>query len=109
MFPSEDALPLAVYYQGQNQLVPVPGPASFEHWDQRTFVIDDPAAISRLLGRDDPAGLWVHTNTYGSTWGEDKLEEFLARGYRQDDEREFFKGVRLRHFVRNGLGEALIR
>jgi len=109
VFPSEDALPLAVYYQGQNQLVPVPGPASFEHWDQRTFVIDDPGAISRLLGRDDPAGLWVHTNTYGAGWGEDKLEEFLARGYRLYDERQFFKGVRLRHFVRNGSGEALIR
>jgi hypothetical protein len=105
VFPSEDALPLAVYYQGQNRLVPVPRPASFDRWDQQTFVIDDVSEISGLIGRDDHAGLWVHTGTYGTSWGQDKLEQFLAKGYREDEEREFFKGVRLRHFVRNGLAE----
>jgi hypothetical protein len=103
VFPSEDALPLAVYYQGQNALVPVPRPASFDRWDQRTFVIDDAGEISRLVEGGDHVGLWVHTNTYGTTWGQEKLEEFLAKGYREDEEREFFKGVRLRHFVRNGI------
>jgi hypothetical protein len=103
VFPSEDAMPLAVYYQGQNRLVPVPRPASLDHWDQRTFVIDDAAEIAKLLGPDDHAGLWVHTGTYGTAWGQEKLEQFLAKGYREDEEREFFRGVRLRHFVRNGL------
>jgi hypothetical protein len=109
VFPSEDALPLAVCYQGQNRLVPVPRPASFDRWDQRSFVIDDAGEISRLLGRDDHASLWVHTGTYGTSWGQDKLEEFLARGYHEDEERDFFQGVRLRHFVRNGNRTSLIR
>jgi hypothetical protein len=103
VFPSEDAMPLAVYYQGQNRLVPVPRPASLDHWDQRTFVIDDPAEIVKLLGADGHDGLWVHTGTYGTSWGQEKLEQFLAKGYREDEEREFFRGVRLRHFVRNGF------
>ena len=41
-------------------------------------------------------------NTYGSRWGRDNLEEFLAKGYREDEKHEFFRGVVLRHFVRNG-------
>jgi hypothetical protein len=103
VFPSEDAMPLSVYYQGQNRLIPVPRPASLDHWDQRTFVIDDSGEIARLLGPGEPSSLWVHTGTYGTAWGQEKLEQFLAKGYREDEEREFFKGVRLRHFVRNGL------
>jgi hypothetical protein len=103
VFPSEDALPLAVYYRGPNPLVPVPRPVSFDHWDQRTFVIDDTHEIADLLGRGDPRGLWVHTNTYGTSWGEEKLEQFLAQDYRVDEELDFFKGVRLRHFVPNGV------
>src|SRR6185503_326561 len=32
VFPSEDALPLAVYYHGRNRLVPVPAAPSYESW-----------------------------------------------------------------------------
>ncbi|HKQ70844.1 MAG TPA: hypothetical protein VJT73_15970, partial [Polyangiaceae bacterium] len=102
VFPSEDAMPLGVYYRGMNRLVPVPRPASLEHWDQATFVLDDPDEIAALLDQGRHGALWVHTNTYGTGWGGEKLEQFLARGYRQDETHSFFHGVTLRHFVRDG-------
>ncbi len=101
IFPSEDVMPLSVYYRGKNRLVPVPSAPSSEQWDQRTFVIEDPDDVRRALEPSAPeiVGLWVHTNTYGPTWGPEKLERFLAGGYREDAKYAFERGVVLRHFV----------
>jgi hypothetical protein len=94
-------MPLSVYYRGKNRLLAVPRAPSYERWDQSAFVIQTPDDVARVLAEEgSPAlGLWVHTNTYGPTWGGEKLEAFLAGGYRQDDRREFAHGVVLRHFV----------
>jgi hypothetical protein len=104
VFPSEDVLPLSVYYRGQNKLVPVPAAPSYERWDQSTFVVRSPDDVARLLASEAPgtAGLWVHKNTYGPRWGPEKLEAFLADGYREDARFAFERGVVLRHFVRQG-------
>jgi hypothetical protein len=101
VFPSEDALPLAVYYRGKNRLLPVPAAASYDRWDQSTFVIRSPDDVARLLELEAPGsvGLWVHTNTYGPRWGPEKLEAFLASGYRENGRFAFERGVVLRHFV----------
>ena len=87
VFPSEDAMPLSLYYPGPNRLLPIPRPPSTEHWDQQSFVIESPADIAGVLDREAPgqATLWVHTSDYGDRWGRDRLEAFLARGYREDD------------------------
>ena len=102
-FPSEEALGLSIYYHGKNELIPIPGPPNFEHWDQRTFVVDDTETIAKLVEREagEPTGLWVHTGPYGYSWGRDKLEAYLSRGYREEETREFAHGVVLRHFVRS--------
>jgi hypothetical protein len=102
IFPSEDVMPLSVYYRGPNRLVPVPGPPSYAHWDQGSFVIRDPDDVGAAIDREAPdsVGLWVHTNTYGPHWGGENLEAFLARNYREEEKLEFAQGVVLRHFVR---------
>jgi hypothetical protein len=101
VFPSEDALPLSVYYRGKNRLLPLPRPVSYDRWDQSTFVIRSPDDVARILEAEAPAsvGLWVHTNTYGPSWGPEKLEAFLAGAYREDARYPFERGVVLRHFV----------
>ncbi len=103
VFPSEESLGLAVYYRGKNRLIPIPGPPNFEHWDQRTFVVDDAGTIADLVDREasEPTGLWVHTGPYGYSWGRDKLEAYLSSGYREEETREFAHGVVLRHIVRS--------
>jgi hypothetical protein len=108
VFPSEDVMPLSVYYHGRNRLVAVPRPPSDERWDQSTFVIRSPDDVARALGTR-AGGLWVHTNTYGPTWGPDKLEDFLGAGYRLDQRQEFAHGVVLRHFVRDTASDARLR
>jgi len=111
IFPSEDAMPLSVYYRGKNHLVPVPSPPSYEHWDQSQFVIRSPDDVAEALEKEGPGGvgLWVHTNTYGPGWGPDKLEAFLARDFREDREFEFAHGVVLRHFVRKDPSHSATR
>jgi hypothetical protein len=106
VFPSEDALPLGVYYRGRNRLLPVPGAVTYDSWDQSTFVIRSPDDVARILEAEAPGavGLWVHTNTYGPNWGPEKLEAFLAGAYRQDAKYAFERGVILRHFVPRGVG-----
>jgi len=108
IFPSEDVMPLAVYYHGKNHLVPVPSAPSYEHWDQSTFVIRSPDDVADALVKEAPGGvgLWVHTNTYGPGWGPEKLEAFLAHGFREDQKYEFAHGVVLRHFVPGDLSAA---
>src|SRR6185436_19265701 len=54
VFPSEDALPLAVYYRGQNRLLPVPGAVSYDRWDQSNFVIRSPDDVARLVETEAP-------------------------------------------------------
>jgi hypothetical protein len=102
VFPAEDALPLSVYYRGQNRLLAVPTPPSYERWDQTAFVIHSANEVAELVESNAPQsrGLWVHTNIYGPTWGPDKLELFLANGYRKAESYSFAQGVVLRHFVR---------
>jgi len=104
VFPSEDTLPLAVYYVGKNRLLPVPRAPSYDRWDQSTFEIQSPDEIARLLEREAPGstGLWVHTNTYARPGVGDKLEAYLATICCEDQRREFAHGVVLRHFVRRG-------
>jgi hypothetical protein len=110
VFPSEDALPLAVYYHGRNRLLPVPAAPSYESWDQRTFVVQSPDDVARLVEAEAPGsvGLWVHKNTYGPRWGPDKLEAFLAGAYREDGRFVFERGVVVRHFVRREAGASSI-
>src|SRR5258708_38412083 len=53
VFPSEDVMPLSVYYRGRNRLLAVPRPPGYDPWDQSTLRIQSPHAGARLLGADE--------------------------------------------------------
>jgi hypothetical protein len=91
--------------------VPVPSAPSYEHWDQSKFVIHSPDDVADVLEKEAPGGvgLWVHTNTYGPGWGPERLEAFLASGFRENERYEFAQGVVLRHFVRGDPSHSAAR
>lgn len=96
VFHAGAALPLAHYYMGSNQLVPIPRENRFDTFDIRDYVIRDEQELFDALSKRAPGEhekLWLITDGMCGYLGVDyncpALEEFVDKYYVVENSRAF--------------------
>jgi hypothetical protein len=99
VFEAENALPLAYYYHGPNQIVAMPHGVDFRRYDVTKFVLHGSSDVEAAM----PAGRRVWLITAGKCasanveFGCGVLERYIAQRYRTDSSASFY-GARVRLF-----------
>jgi hypothetical protein len=95
LFNSEALLPFQYYYDGPNQLLPIPRPPSTVRYDPGRFVIPGPAWVVAAFSRlpEDHQVVWFFdnfVNQYGPTdYNRHYLDSFLDERYTVLESKDF--------------------
>jgi uncharacterized membrane protein len=101
VFTAQAAVPLSLYYHGENRLVALPRAMDFRTFDLHDFILHDETEIWTALGSPPAAGQEVWLVTQGPrhyldvAFGADVLEGVVARRFDVEQDLFFFK-ARLR-------------
>ncbi len=101
VFTAQEAVPLALYYHGENRLVALPRAMDFRTFDLHDFILHDETEIWNALGGIPSAGQEVWLVTQGPrhyldvSFGADVLESAVASRFEVEQDVSFFK-ARLR-------------
>ena len=96
VFNSEAVLPLAHYYAGVNQLVPLPTPPSLQQFNLNSFVLQDAAQVAAALAQvpGTHPTIWLvkaHTCGFGGVdFNCAALEKFASDAYEVETQQTFY-------------------